>query len=171
MRKAEQAVTGKAPVKRNRFIQLSGGTRTVNRELEAKARALAGIKGYVTNLRACPDGTPITAEFVIGSYHQLFQIEKSFRMAKSDLQARPIYHRKRDPIEAHLTIVLAALAVSRWIEAPDRLVHPQIRQDHPPLPHHRDPGRRPHHHRRRPPARRPPRRPRPRPPRPECALA
>jgi hypothetical protein len=44
-------------------------------------------------------------------------IEKTFRMAKSDLQARPIYHRKRDPIEAHLTIVLAALAVSRWIEA------------------------------------------------------
>jgi transposase len=44
-------------------------------------------------------------------------LEKSFRMAKSDLQARPIYHRKRDPIEAHLTIVLAALAVSRWIEA------------------------------------------------------
>jgi len=36
--KAEQAVAGKAPVKRNRFIQLSGGTRPVNRELEAKAR-------------------------------------------------------------------------------------------------------------------------------------
>ena len=69
---------------------------SVNRELEAKARALAGIKGYVTNLRACPDGTPVTAEFVIGSYHQLFQIEKSFRMSKHDLQARPIYHRKRD---------------------------------------------------------------------------
>jgi hypothetical protein len=38
-------------------------------------------------------------------------------MAKSDLQARPVYHRTRDSIEAHLTIVLAALAVSRWIEA------------------------------------------------------
>jgi hypothetical protein len=37
-------------------------------------------------------------------------------MAKSDLQARPIYHRIRDSIEAHLTIVFAALAVSRWIE-------------------------------------------------------
>jgi len=37
-------------------------------------------------------------------------------MAKSDLQARPIYHRLRDSIEAHLTIVFAALAVSRWIE-------------------------------------------------------
>jgi transposase len=87
-----------------------------HRELEAKARTLAGIKGYITNLRACPDGTPITAEFVISSYHQLFEIERSFRMAKSDLQARPVYHHLRDSIEAHLTIVFAALAVSRWIE-------------------------------------------------------
>ena len=78
---------------------------------------MAGLKGYVTNLRACPDGTPVSPEFVIGSYYQLFQVERSFRMAKSDLQARPVYHRTRDSIEAHLTIVLAALAVSRWIEA------------------------------------------------------
>ncbi len=116
VKKAEQAVAGKAPVKRNRFIQLAGGTRSVNRELEAKARALAGIKGYITNLAACPDGTPVTGEFVIGAYHRLFEIERSFRMSKHDLQARPIYHRKRDSIEAHLTIVFAALAVSRWIE-------------------------------------------------------
>jgi transposase len=53
---------------------------------------------------------------VIGAYHRLFEIEKSFRMAKSDLQARPIYHRKRDSIEAHLTIVFAGLAVSRSTE-------------------------------------------------------
>jgi hypothetical protein len=116
VKKAEQAVAGKTPVKRNRFVRLPGGTRTVNRELEDKARSLAGLKGYVTNLRACPDGTPVTAEFVIGAYHQLFQIEKSFPMAKSDLQARPIYHHLRDSIEAHLTIVFAAMAVSRWIE-------------------------------------------------------
>ena len=37
-------------------------------------------------------------------------------MSKHDLQARPIYHHKRDSIEAHLTIVFAALAVSHWIE-------------------------------------------------------
>jgi len=109
--KAEKAVAGKVPVKRNRFIQLYGGTRKVNRDLEAKARALAGIKGYITNL----DG--VTAEFVIDAYHRLFHIEKSFRMSKHDLQARPIYHHKRDSIEAHLTTVFAALAVSRWIEA------------------------------------------------------
>jgi transposase len=114
--KAEKAVAGRVPVKRNRFIQLSGGTKSVNRELEDKARALAGIKGYATNLQACPDGTPVTAEFVIDSYRQLFEIERSFRMAKSDLEARPVYHRKRDSIEAHLTSVFAALAAGRWIE-------------------------------------------------------
>jgi hypothetical protein len=108
--KAEKAVAGQAALKRNRFVQLSGGTRTVNRELEAKARALAGLKGYITNLDAP------TAEFVIGAYHQLWQIEKSFRMSKSDLRARPIYHHKRDSIEAHLTVVFAALAVTRWLE-------------------------------------------------------
>ena len=114
--KAERAVAGQTAVKRNRFVQLSGGTRTVNRTLETKARALAGLKGYATNLAACPDGTPVTAEFVIDAYHRLFQIEKSFRMSKHDLRARPIYHHKRESIEAHLTIVLAALAVSRWLE-------------------------------------------------------
>jgi hypothetical protein len=54
---------------------------------------------------------------VIGSCHELWNIEKSFRMSESGLQARPIYHRKRDSIEARLTIVLAALAVSGWTEA------------------------------------------------------
>ena len=74
--KAAKAVAGLAPVKRNRFIALDGATKSVNRELEAKARDLAGLKGYVTNLAACPDGTPVTAEFVIGSYHELWNIEK-----------------------------------------------------------------------------------------------
>jgi hypothetical protein len=93
--RAEKAIAGQAPVKRNRFVQLSGGTKTVNRELEDKARGLAGLKGYHTNLAACPDGTPVTAEFVIGAYHRLFEIEKSFRMSKSDLQARPVSCRCR----------------------------------------------------------------------------
>jgi hypothetical protein len=108
--KAEKAVAGQAAVKRNRFVQLTGATKTINRSLETKARALAGLKGYVTNLEAP------TAEYVLGAYHQLWQIEKSFRMSKTDLRARPIYHHKRDSIEAHLTIVMAALAVSHWLE-------------------------------------------------------
>jgi transposase len=50
---------------------------------------------------------------VVAAYHELYQVERSFRMAKSDLAARPMFHRIRDSIEAHLTIVFAALAVSR----------------------------------------------------------
>ena len=110
VRNAERAVDGHAPVKRNRYIQLSGATKSVNRQLEAKTRALAGWKGYTTDL------VGQSAQFVIDAYHQLWRIEKSFRMSKHDLQARPIYHRTRDSIEAHLTIVFAALAVSHWIE-------------------------------------------------------
>jgi Transposase DDE domain len=108
--KAERAVEGKAPVKRNRYIHLSGATKSVNRTLEAKTRALAGWKGYTTNL------VEQTAQFVIDAYHQLWRIERSFRMSKHDLQARPVYHHTRESIEAHLTIVFAALAVSHWIE-------------------------------------------------------
>jgi transposase len=108
--KAERAVAGKVPVKRNRFITLTGGDKTVNRELEAKARTLAGWKSYITNI------TSPTPEFVIGAYHQLWRIEKGFRMSKHDLQARPIYHHKRESIEAHLAVVFAALAVTHKIE-------------------------------------------------------
>ena len=109
--KAQRAVDGHAPVKRNRYIQLSGATKSLNRALEAKTRALAGWKGYTTNLVGQP------AAFVIDAYHQLWRIEKAFRMSKHDLAARPIYHRTRDSIEAHLNVVFAALAVSHWIEA------------------------------------------------------
>jgi transposase len=108
--KAERAVDGKVPVKRNRYIHLSGATKSVNRQLEAKTRALAGWKGYTTNL------TSASPQYVIDAYHQLWRIEKAFRMSKHDLQARPVYHRTRDSIEAHLSIVFAAMAVSHYIE-------------------------------------------------------
>lgn len=107
--KAQRMAEGKAEVKRNRFLVLKGAEKTINHGLVEEARRKAGIKGYVTNL-------DIPAPEVIGAYHQLFQVEKSFRMAKSDLKARPIFHHTREAIEAHLTVVFAALAVSRFIE-------------------------------------------------------
>lgn len=111
--KAERAVAGEISVKRNRFVKLSGGTKSVNQALATTTRALAGLKGYWTDL----DPKTAGAEFVIGAYHRLYHAEKSFRMSKHDLQARPIYHRKIESIDAHLTIVFAALAVSHWVEA------------------------------------------------------
>lgn len=107
--KAKKVLNGQIPAHRTKFISIKANYKQLNQKMIEKAIALAGVKGYVTNLNI-PD------EEVIAYYHQLFQVEASFRMAKSDLKARPVYHRKRDSIEAHLTIVLAALAISRSIE-------------------------------------------------------
>lgn len=107
--KAKRMVNGVVPVKRNRFLTVESERKILNQNLIDKAYALAGIKGYVTNLNLVP-------QEVINAYHQLFEVEASFRMAKSDLKARPVFHRKRDAIEAHLTIVFAALAVAKQTE-------------------------------------------------------
>lgn len=108
--KAEKAVAGKIGIKRNRFVDLKAPKKQVNWALVDKNRALAGIKGYETSR------VDLTADQVIGAYRQLLKIEKSFRMSKSDLKARPIYHHKRDSIEAHLTVVMAAMAVGHLLE-------------------------------------------------------
>ena len=107
--KAMKVLSGQVPTTKTKFLSLEAKTKQLNQKLIDKAKALVGIKGYVTNL-------DIPDEQVIAYYHQLFQVEATFRMAKSDLRARPIYHRKRDAIEAHLTIVFAALGISRNIE-------------------------------------------------------
>lgn len=107
--KAKRMVNGIAPVKRNRFVSLESQRKTLNQSLIDKAYSLAGIKGYVTNLNLSP-------QEIINAYRQLFEVEASFRMAKSDLKARPIFLHKRDAIEAHLTIVFTSLAVSRRIK-------------------------------------------------------
>jgi hypothetical protein len=110
VRKAEDAVAGRKPVKHNRFVRLDNTSKSVNRDLEAKARELAGWKAYETNLDEDPG-------FVVNAYHDLWHVENSFRMSKNDLMARPVFHHKRESIDAHITIVFAALAVSKWIEA------------------------------------------------------
>lgn len=108
--KAEKAVAGKTAIKRNRYVDLKAPNKQVNWSLVNKNKALAGLKGYETSR------IDLAPEQIIESYHQLYKIEKSFRMSKSDLKARPIYHRKRDSIDAHLTVVMAAMAVGHLLE-------------------------------------------------------
>jgi len=107
--KAEKIVSGQITVRKAKFLSVKTKDKKLNQILIDKARALAGVKGYVTNL-------DIPDEEVITAYHQLWHVEQSFRMSKSDLKARPIFHHKRDSIEAHLTIVFAALAMGKMIE-------------------------------------------------------
>jgi hypothetical protein len=113
-----------------------------------KTRALAGLKGYVTNL---PDRT---ADLVIGAYHQLWRVEKAFRMSKHDLQAadqppRARLHRRapdhRDGRPRRL----------EWVETATGWPIRTFVTTAPPLPGVHHPGRRPCPHRRRPRPRRP----------------
>jgi transposase len=110
--RAEKVAAGKAPLARTRFLKITGATKELDQATIDRARQLAGLKGYVTNL----DPTAMDGAAVIAAYHELWQVEASFRMTKSDLRARPVFHHEREAIEAHLTVVSAALAVSRYLQ-------------------------------------------------------
>ena len=73
---------------------------------------MLGIKGYYTNL----EESVIDNKTVIERYHELYKIEQAFRISKSDLQTRPIFHFKEQPIKLHMLICFVALVVSKHIE-------------------------------------------------------
>ncbi len=105
-------VDGGTVPKSTRFVKATAKGRRLDTASLKRARMLVGFKGYVTN-RPVSVMDPVEA---IGKYHELWHVEQSFRMSKTDLRARPIFHRTRDAIEAHLTVVFTALAVSRVVQ-------------------------------------------------------
>ena len=129
LERAEKVADGTRPLKKDRFVKFTDTATEVDWSLVERARYLAGLKGYVTNI---PEGVMDGAR-VVAAYQDLYQVERSFRMAKSDLAARPMYHRLRDSIEAHLTVVFAALAVSREAQARTGLSIKKILQTLRPL--------------------------------------
>lgn len=117
--KAKKIIEGRRAVSKTKFLTVTTKDKKLNQKLIDKAYALVGIKGYVTNM-------DIPAQKVVDYYHELFKIEANFRMAKSDLKVRPIFHHKRDSIEAHLTIVLTALAIGKSMEMQTRMSIKQV---------------------------------------------
>lgn len=111
--RAEKVAAGERPLKKDRFVTFTDISTDVNWDLVERARSLAGIKGYVTNI----DPAAMDGPAIVAAYQDLYQVERSFRMTKSDLAARPVFHRLEDSIQAHLTVVFAALAVSREAQA------------------------------------------------------
>jgi hypothetical protein len=110
--RAREVVAGQKTARAPRFVKTTNGSRKLDEASLARAHRLVGLKGYVTNIP-----TQVSAAIeVIASYHDLWHVEQSFRMSKTDLRARPMFHRTRDAIEAHLTIVFTALAVSREVQ-------------------------------------------------------
>jgi hypothetical protein len=110
--RAKAIINGERAAKSTRFVKTTASGRALDEASLARAQSLVGLKGYVTNL----DVEVVAAAEVIAKYHDLWHVERSFRMSKTDLEARPMFHRTRDAIEAHLTIVFTALAVAHCIQ-------------------------------------------------------
>lgn len=109
--RAQKAMTKPDAITR-RFRFLKGSKKTsysLNSKLKEKAELIAGIKGYLTN-------TKLDAFTITTRYHDLWRVEKAFRITKSDLEARPIFLKLDETIKAHITIVFAGLAIAKLLE-------------------------------------------------------
>jgi len=94
----------------NKFLQLENQVKiSIDKTKIADDQKWDGLKGYITN-------THLSKEEVIEHYKDLWQIEKAFRVAKTDLEIRPIYHRVQRRIEAHISIAFAAYKVYKELE-------------------------------------------------------
>jgi transposase len=94
----------------NKYLKLEGkATIQIDYEKYNDDAKWDGLKGYITN-------TALSKEAVIEKYSQLWLIEKAFRISKSDLQIRPVYHHLKKRIEAHICIAFAACKIYKELE-------------------------------------------------------
>lgn len=112
IQKAKMLVMAKESGRRAKFVEKNGGTYALNAKLIAKTEKLLGIKGYYTNI---PE-EQMNDSSIIARYGNLWRVEQSFRMSKSDLAARPIFHHKEDSIKAHIITCFIALAMGKYLE-------------------------------------------------------
>jgi transposase len=94
----------------NKYLRMKGElTIEIDYERYTADKCWDGLKGYLTN-------TKLTGKQVMENYNNLWQVEKAFRMSKTDLRIRPIYHRLADRIAAHICISFVAYAVYKELE-------------------------------------------------------
>lgn len=94
----------------NKFLTIQGEATIAIDEGKIKAdERWDGLKGYITNTR-------LPTKKVAETYVHLWQIEKAFRISKTDLKVRPIHHYLRRRIEAHVCIAFAAYTIYKELE-------------------------------------------------------
>ena len=105
----------KEPGRRAKFVKKSdqqGAPFVFDAELRTKAEKLLGIKGYVTNI---PEQEMSNAD-VVTHYKELWHVEQAFRISKTDLKARPIFHHTQEAIKAHVLVCFMALMMGKYLE-------------------------------------------------------
>jgi len=94
----------------NKYLKMDGElTVDLDEEKIEEDKKWDGLKGYVTN-------TELTKRQIVEHYSNLWHIEKAFRMSKTDLRIRPIYHQLRKRIEAHICISFTAYTIYKELE-------------------------------------------------------
>lgn len=94
----------------NKYLRMEGQLRIhIDYDKYKTDAAWDGLKGYRTNLN-------LPAETIIGNYGQLWKIEKAFRISKTDLRIRPVYHRLQHRIQAHICIAFCAYKIYKELE-------------------------------------------------------
>ena len=94
----------------NKYLSMYGELKiAINYEKFKADTKWDGLKGYITN-------TDLSGNEVIDRYNNLWKIEKAFRISKTDLKIRPIYHRLRDRIEAHICISFVSFVMYKELE-------------------------------------------------------
>lgn len=94
----------------NKFLSLTGNmTVEINEEKIKQDKLWDGLKGYVTNTR-------MSSKAVVEQYGHLWQIEQAFRISKTDLKIRPVFHYRKRRIEAHICVCFAAYTIWKDLE-------------------------------------------------------
>ncbi len=94
----------------NKYLQLEGQVKIkIDYDKFNADKKWDGLKGYLTN-------TKLKASTVIDNYANLWHIERAFRISKTDLRIRPIYHRLKHRIEAHICISFTAYSILKELE-------------------------------------------------------
>ena len=110
--KAKMLLNQPSKAKKVKFITSGENKMGLNEKLITKTTKLLGIKGYYTDI----EESVAPSTLIINRYHELYKIEQAFRVSKSDLETRPIFHFKEEPIKLHVLICFMALAISKHIE-------------------------------------------------------
>lgn len=96
----------------NKFLKVSGSEKisvAIDESLVLEDAKWDGLKGYISN-------AALKDEEIVAAYHELYNVEQSFRIAKSKLEIRPMFHFNEKRIRAHVSICFAALKVYREMD-------------------------------------------------------
>ncbi len=110
--RAKQVIANPSKYKKLKFTQTKGQKVELNEALIEKTKKLLGIKRYYTNM----EESVVSNRMIIERYHELCKIEQAFRISINDLQTRPIFHFKEQPIKLHVLICFLVLVASKHIE-------------------------------------------------------